>query len=143
MEIQWVLLPQDEYDREYSKAFKSPEFTDNFTSESLEAEFRLFDASLRQELVKYWKEGDCGDGDFAVSDEFQDAFHHCGGIYHSRAFCPEYIQTVMGVMAGLPNSARWVYHTTVECMDEDDEEIPFCEFFIRNGKVYGSEEEFV
>jgi hypothetical protein len=67
------------------------------------------------------------------------SFHNCGGIYSGRIFCKKYIDTVINVISTLPHASKWVFHNVVEPNDDAAEEIPYEEFFIKDGKVYAVE----
>lgn len=127
-----VVLGKDEYHQVYGIAFTHPESP---PKEELAAEYESFDKALRETLSQNWEIDPIGGNrhDFAISDEWQESFHHCGGIYSKRICCLEYVQAIINVISGLPHSHQWTYHTAVECLDGG---ISAGEFFIRDGKMY-------
>lgn len=130
-----VILGEDDYHEEYNKAFANGEYTSSLTKEMQEAEFDQFDDSLRNALLKYWKDDPRGkQHDFEVMDDWNGTWHHCGGIYSARICCPEYIETIIQVISALSHAELWTYHTACESLEARG--IESGEFFIRNGKMY-------
>ena len=130
-----VILGKDDYQKEYNKAFARVEYTSTLTKQMHEAEFDQFDDSLRNALSKNWRNDPGGEQhDFEVMDDWNGTWHHCGGIYSACICCPEYVQTVIQVIAALPHAELWTYHTACESLEAGG--IESGEFFIRNGKMY-------
>lgn len=88
---------------------------------------------MRTALSAHWQEDCFGDADFALGDDWNASFHHCGGIYSDRIMCPLYVQTIASVLAEIPHAKRWTFHTAVEPQNADRS----CgEFFIRDDILY-------
>jgi hypothetical protein len=75
-----------------------------------------------------------------MMDEIEafQGWHHCGGIYSNRICCPEYVETIVSVIAKLPHARSWAYHTAVEVgWREEAPVLPqLGQFFIRDGTMY-------
>ena len=136
-----VILDEEEFEREYHKAFEPIEFSDDLTEEQLAAEFEDLDKKLRDALSAHWEEDFCGEADFAISGCFQGTWHHCGGIYSGKICCPEYVKIISQTLLEQPHGDLWTYHTVCEVFDDDDDDAPFGEFFIRNGVLYAPDDE--
>ena len=138
-----VILRGAEYRKLYKQAFEQPEYTTSFSEKQHRAEFNRLDSGLRRALSAKWEEDFCGERDFAIMDEGEafGAWHHCGGIYSSRICCPEYVDAIVGVLARLPHSPLWTYHTACETQHEDSPLPTHGEFFIRDGKLYAPKDD--
>lgn len=133
-----VILRESQYRPLYEEAFQKPSYTATFTEEMHRAEFERLDRGLRRALTAKWEEDCCGEKDFAMMDEGEafQGWHHCGGIYSNHICCPEYVETIVDVIAPLPHAALWTYHTACETWRDDAPLPEFGEFFIRGGKLY-------
>jgi hypothetical protein len=121
----------------YSQAFIEPIFSDAFTKQDLEREFDLVHEAVKKALLEQWEEDSCGEKDFAVSDEWCGARHHCGGIYSEQIIGPDYPELIAAALLSVPNGNLWTYHTAVE-PQEGPFEFQWGSFFIRDGIVYAS-----
>ena len=138
-----VILREKAYRKLYEGSFAKPAYTKDFTETMHRAEFDKLTRGLRKSLTRKWKEDFCGAKDFAIMDD-KEAFggwHHCGGIYSTRICCPEYVETVVPVLALLPHASLWTYHTTCETWQDDTPLPVHGEFFIRDGKLYAPKDE--
>ena len=124
----------------YTPTFKFPTYTSKFTQEMHRAEFERLDRELHKQLGAQWTEDSCGDADFAMMDEIEafQGWHHCGGIYSNRICCPEYVETIIGVIAKLPHAKFWAYHTAVEVSWNENEPLlpDLGQFFIRDRTLF-------
>ena len=71
-------------------------------------------------------------------EEAFQGWHHCGGIYSNQICGPDYVETIIGVIAKLLHAKFWAYHTAVEVSwNEDEPALPeLGQFFIRDGTLY-------
>ena len=138
------IVSKRKFEALYGPTFKFPKYTSKFTAEMHRAEFERFDRELHKRLGAKWTEDSCGKADFAMMDEIEafQGWHHCGGIYSNRICRPEYVETIIRVIAKLPHAKLWAYHTAVEVSwQEDDPILPqFGEFFIRNKTLYATKD---
>ena len=127
---QFLILPRPEYDRLYHAAFAKPK---DITLRALEREWEELSARLLKNLGAHWTESCYGDADFALGDDWQESFHHCGGIYSDEILCPLYADVLADTLATMPHAERWSYHTSVELRSQ---RVPDGQFFIRGGEFY-------
>ncbi len=131
------LMPEIELEALYSQAFKEPAFTVDFTKEDLEREFDLVHHTIKTALSARWEEDSCGEKDFAISDEWCEARHHCGGIYSDAIIGADYPEVISDALKSIPNGHLWTYHTAVE-PQRGTHEFKWGRFFIRDGILYAS-----
>lgn len=138
------ILGKRQWETLYEQTFKVPKYTSKFTEQMHYAEFQRLDRELHKRLGAKWKEGSpYDDGDFMMMDKVEafQGWHHCGGIYSNRICCPQYVETIVGVIEKLPHARLWAYHTAVEVgLYVDQEERALVndtgQFFIRGGTLY-------
>jgi hypothetical protein len=141
MRYQLIILGKESYDALYKEAFAKPAYTPEFTLTMHQAEFDELDRELKKSLSAHWEEdpSGCLEKDFAMmhKGEAFGAWHHCGAIHTNRICNPRYVQAVSDVMACLPHSLFWTYHTSCEMKWKEEEPVlEDGEFFVRNGKLY-------
>ena len=157
IQFEITLLKKSEYDSLYERLYKEIQFESDLTEDEIASEYEKIGKDLGQELLTNWINIDfyveClmrnsakseveieklimdyseNKEDFAIADEWQDNWCHCGGIYTERICCQEYVQTVMNILSQQKNASRWSYHTSVEV-----EEIDFYgEFILTKDSFY-------
>ena len=138
-----VILPENDYRKLYEESFAKPGYTSTFTEAMHREEFDRLDRGLRKALTARWDEDSFGGKDFAMMDEGEafGGWHHCGGIYSTRICCPEYVETIMSVLASLPHASLWTYHTACETWQDDTPLPVHGEFFVRGEKLYAPKDE--
>jgi hypothetical protein len=139
--LELVILKEKEYRKIYNESFQKPAYSKAFTGKMHRAEFDKLDRELRKALSAHWEEdpSGCLDKDFAMMHEREafGAWHHCGAIHTNRICSAKYVQTISDVMARLPHSSLWTYHTSCELKWREEEPLlDDGEFFVRNGKLY-------
>ncbi len=127
---QITLLRKSDYRKLYDTSFVKPA---DVTVKALEREWEELRDKLRTTLGVRWEESCFGDADFAISDDWSEAFHHCGSINSERILCPFYADTIASALATMRHHARWTFHTVIEL---NGEVLPSGEFFIRGGMLY-------
>ncbi len=132
-----MLMPETEFEAAYSQAFKEPVFSIEFTKKDLEREFDLVHHAINTALSTRWEQNSYGEKDFAISDEWCGARHHCGGIYSDRIIGTAYPQVISDALKSIPNGHLWTYHTAVE-PQSGQYEFKWGGFFIRDGVLYAS-----
>lgn len=135
--VVFQLLSESEYDELYSRAFLEPTFDESLSKVDLEREYDCVHSAIRAALSARWEEDYCGEKDFAISDEWSGARHHCGGIYSDRIIGPDYPEAIVSALSAVPNGNLWTYHTAVE-PQEGRFEFLWGGFFIQNGVLYAS-----
>src|SRR5215510_12409270 len=91
--------------------------TPTFTEADFSKKWEFIHDSLRDALSIKWTEDCRGRADFAVGDDWTLSWCQCGGVYSTRICCPEYVETILGVLSKMPDADKWAYSTAVENMD--------------------------
>lgn len=89
-------------------------FNAHYDESAFDRQWVILRDALRNALSARWKEGYQIGDDFFVSDDRNNAWAQCGGVYSQRICCPDYALTVMSVLASVPDSNKWAYHTAIE-----------------------------
>ena len=126
MAIKFTILPEAEYDAEYTKAFNKVDVPTDADKERLREAIQTTQQLVVDQLESKWETED----DFEVGWDFDYCYHVCGGIYSDRIICPAYLNALAAALAAAPEPAKWTYHTACEAEEIDGE------FFIRDGTVY-------
>lgn len=136
--MQVITLPLKEYRKKYNSIFdKKPDIP----QEELKEEFGRFREKLIRNLNEMGTESPSMDGDYAVSDELQDAFFLCGAIYTNKMAGAGYLKAVRGAFEGLPHASRWAFHTVCEIwLNEDEPKIGDGEFFVTGDRIYAPDD---
>ena len=90
------------------------EFTARFTEDVFDKRWERVRDKMRRALSRRWKEGFESGDDFMVSDDRNNAWTQCGGVYTTRVCCPLYAVTILEVLASDADADKWAYHTAVE-----------------------------
>ena len=127
-----VVLADSEYQAAYRKAFESP---DDVPLEVVQAELRLINERLQVAIGRErWT-----DSDIQISDEWQESFHHCGGLYSKATLSPKTLEIIIESLEGLDHANRWHIHFACE-PEEEIAGIDGCgEFFVHAGRAYFTE----
>jgi hypothetical protein len=122
------------------------QLTSKFTEEDFSTKWEVVRDSLRDALSLKWTEDCCGGADFAVGDDWSLSWCQCGGVYSTRICCPEYIETILGVLNKMPDADKWAYSTAVENMSGvENFPVPRFgsgEFVLKAGRVYVPEDSY-
>jgi hypothetical protein len=129
---------------ELRSIFATPaKFATHFTEDKFDKQWVGVRDALRRALSRHWKEGFHAGDDFMVSDDRNHAWTQCGGVYTPRVCCPEYVLTILRVLAGVPNSDKWAYHTAVEVVWRPEDAYPVTPPYASGGFVIKSGQMFV
>ncbi len=129
-----VVLPESEYQTTYSKAFESP---GDVPIEVVEAEYKLINDRLHVAIGRErWTESD-----IQISDDWQESFHHCGGLYSKTTLSPKTLEIIIETLEGLKHADRWHIHFACE-PEEEIAGVDGCgEFFVHAGIAHFTEED--
>jgi hypothetical protein len=118
------------------------EFTARFTEAQFDKRWERVRDALRRTLSRRWTEGYQIGDDFMVSDDRNNAWTQCGGVYTPRVCCPEYVISILRVLASVADGDKWAYDTAVEVVWRPEDPYPVTPpyasggFVIKSGRVY-------
>jgi hypothetical protein len=136
--MQFTVLNEDDFRKEYHKAFEKQELTTEAEKERFRNEVFTVQGAVEEALKRKWKPID----DFEVGWDFNYCYHTCGGIYSHEIFCHDYVATVLAALRSVDPDGRWTYHTVCEIIVNPDGKTAAeamedrGEFFVRGGVCY-------
>ena len=124
-----ILLDTDSYNEKYEES-AAP--VDDIPFEELEADAEALDSRIKTALESIG----LTDDDFEVSDEWQECFHHCAGIYTEKAHRRETLEKIGDAISKSRYPKRWYFHVACEAAEEFEGAEDMGEFFIHDGIAY-------
>lgn len=108
-----ILLDTDSYNEKYEES-NAP--VEDVSYEDLEPDAEALDARIKSALESIGLTED----DFELSDEWQECFHHCGGIYTEKAHRRETLEKIGEAISKSRYPKRWYFHVACEATEEFD-----------------------
>ncbi|MEM7791167.1 MAG: hypothetical protein AAF546_07190 [Verrucomicrobiota bacterium] len=123
-------LDQDSFDKLYQKAWEP---ITEITVEELEKEFEALDSRLKEgfESAGYEEEND-----YELMFEWQETYHHCGGIYSHRAHSPETLKIVSEALSEAKEPQKWIIHFACEATEDFEGAQDMGQFFVQDNVAY-------
>lgn len=97
-----------------------------------DAETEKFSAALDSLTSKLEKAlSSYNEGEYEIAYDWNTCWHHCGGVFGKKAFCPDFIQCIADVLA--TENHPWCFHLALE---PECESLADGQLFFYNGNVY-------
>lgn len=119
--------------------FQPVKFTKRFTEQNFDRTWEAMLNELREKLKRRWREAEFVEGeqaDFALSDDRNNAWVQCGGIYTSDALCGDFVGAVAEVINQSAQAELWSVHFVIELGMGEDPSMPNGEIIILRDTIH-------
>lgn len=119
-------LPQSEFWERYLPLCKPIVGLSEIEEQEFNSAIGRLDAKLKAALSSYEDEED-----YQTSYDWNPCWHHSGGIYGRAAYCPDFLNKIIAVLAS--ESHPWCFHLACEPSFEG---LGYGQIFVHAGEIF-------